>query len=446
MQTMKPLRIKDNTETAKELFSEIPETVRKIADKTLDKLEEEGIFVFPEGVKGTNDLTGDQFVLQSVNDSFRTGNVMGFLGYGNERLHIRSRFSAEENDFFLNYLLERVLDYPTVFDLESDANPQNRILDLLVFLFPRFLKSAVRKGLFKTYIRTEYNDSTPKGTIQIARHIQKNIPFTGNIAYSQREQSYDNYLTELVRHTVEYIKKKPFGRHMLSRAKDEVALIVEATGKYSPYDTRKILSENRKHVIRHAYFREYRALQRLCILILQHQTQEICSGTTHVYGVLFDGAWLWEEYVNSLVSEFFYHPMNKAGKGAQWLFTADGKKGQIYPDFIGRDAENRVIADAKYKPVNNIGNPDYFQMLAYMMRFDARRGMYFYPESGEETDALLWLNKGSSYESVSPREDICLIKHGFRIPRDASTYAEFSEKMQAAEQEFIEVLTELCDG
>lgn len=30
----------------------------------------------------------------------------------------------------------------------------------------------------------------------------------------------------------------------------------------------------------------------------------------------------------------------------------------IYPDFISND-EGRIIADAKYKPIDNIGNRDY---------------------------------------------------------------------------------------
>lgn len=45
--------------------------------------------------------------------------------------------------------------------------------------------------------------------------VKKNTPFIGNIAYSQREYSYDNYLMELVRHTIEFMKKTPCGSHLL---------------------------------------------------------------------------------------------------------------------------------------------------------------------------------------------------------------------------------------
>ena len=54
-----------------------------------------------------------------------------------------------------------------------------------------------------------------------------------------------------------------------------------------------------------------------------------------------------------------------------------------------------MIADAKYKPIDNIGNKDYLQVLAYMFRFDAKKGFYFYPEMGEEERALLGYTVGS---------------------------------------------------
>lgn len=432
---MKLLKIKDNSQQKKDLFSNISNLTRKIADKTLEQLEREGVFVFPETVKNAEDITRDQMIIQSVNDKYRSGNVMGFIGCGDERLIIESRFGGEKEDFFFQYLLDRVLDFPNIVDLESDANRDNRLFNFLLFLFPYYLKTAMRKGLYKRYIRHRYNDSDVKGTIDIARHIAKNTPFTGRVAYSQREFSYDNSLMELVRHTIEFIKRKPYGSNLLIKVKDEVKLVVSATQGYEPYDRRRIIDENKKNPVRHAYFREYRSLQRLCLLILRHEKHQIGLGSRQIYGILFDGAWLWEEYINSLIEDEFYHPMNKGGKGAQRLF--DGNIGLIYPDFIGRDKEVRIIADAKYKPIDNIGNRDYLQVLAYMFRFDAKSGYYLYPEAEGEDDLQLWMNRGVTYEkNVVPRDDICITKHGLKIPMDASDYTGFVVKMKINEQEF----------
>ena len=435
---MKLLRIKDNSQQKKDAFSQVARLTGKIADKTLEQLEREGVFVFPETVKDAEDITQDQMILQSVNDTYRSDNVMGFLGYGDERLVIASRFCGEGEDYFFQYLLDKVLDFPNIVDLDSDANQDNRLFNFLLFLFPYYLKAAMRKGLFKKYIRHRYNDGNVKGTIDVARHIEKNTPFVGNVAYSQREFSYDNSLMELVRHTVEFIKRKPYGNKRLIKVKDEVKLVIDATSEYEPCDRQKIIEQNKKNTVRHAYFREYLALQRLGLLILQHQKHQIGAGARQIYGILFDGAWLWEEYVNSLIEDVFYHPMNKGGKGAQRLF--DGNVGLIYPDFISRNSEMRIIADAKYKPIDNIGNRDYLQVLAYMFRFDAKAGYYLYPEAEGSDDLKLWLNRGSTYEeNVVPRDDISITKHGLKIPIDAQNYSEFTAKMKVQEQEFTSV-------
>lgn len=435
---MKLLKIRDNSRQKKEAFSHIGKLTGKIADKNLEQLEREGVFLFPGTVGDAEDMTGDQMILQSVNDSYRTGNAMGFLGCGDERLIIRSRFCGGGEDYFFQYLLDRVLDFPNIVDMETDADQDNRLFQFLLFLFPQYLKAAMRKGPFKQYIRRQYNDGNVKGTIDVARHIQRNTPFVGKIAYHQREFSFDNSLMELVRHTVEFIKKKPYGRRLLVKAKDEVRRVIDATPGYAPCDRQKIVEQNKRNAVRHAYFREYLALQRLCLLILQCRKHQIGSGSRQIYGVLFDGAWLWEEYVNLLIGDVFYHPRNKSGEGAQRLFH--GNVGLIYPDFISRDSKKRIIADAKYKPIGNIGSRDYLQVLAYMLRFDAETGYYLYPEAAGADDLKLWMNRGSTYEKdVVPRDDVSVVKHGLQVPVDAGSYSEFAARMGEQEEQFIRV-------
>jgi 5-methylcytosine-specific restriction endonuclease McrBC regulatory subunit McrC len=434
---MKQIKLKDNENRNKEDFIDIPGIIEAVSDKSLDQLEKNGIFVFPDLVNETNDLTRDQFVLKSINDNYCSSNVMGFLGCGDERLTIESRFSNGSEDFFFQYLLEKVLECPNIISMKTDASNSDRMHPLLIFLFPTYLKNALRKGVFKMYVHKEYNDQDVKGIINIDRHIRKNTPFIGNVAYSQREYVYNNYLIQLVRHTIEYIKRKPYGLSVISKCKDEIKIITDATPDYNAKDLRKIIIENKKNTVRHAYYFEYRRLQNLCLLILQNENPNIGFGTKKVFGILFDGAWLWEEYIAQLLGEDrFYHPMNKARLGVQYLFSV--KKGPIYPDFIGVNSENRIIADAKYKPEDNISNKDYLQMLAYMYRFEAKRGCYLYPEIEGAEDTVLWLNGGVSYEeNLSRRDDIFVVKHGLKIPGNSSSYEEFISEMLINERLFV---------
>ena len=129
---MKLQKIKDNTLIKKDVLSDVRNLTAKISDKTLEQLEREGVFVFPEFVVDAEDTTKDQMILQSVNDTYHSGNVMGFLGCGDERLIIESRFCGEDEDYFFQYLLDRVLDFPNIVDLESDADQNNRLFNFLL--------------------------------------------------------------------------------------------------------------------------------------------------------------------------------------------------------------------------------------------------------------------------------------------------------------------------
>lgn len=435
---MDPVRIKDNSRIKKEEFYEIKNLETKILNKSLKNLEKDGVFVFPEVILESEDLEQSQMILQDDNGIYKTSNIMGFIGYGDERLVISSRFSDNHEDYFFQYLLSRVLDIPNVVNLETDFSYDYSIVNYLYFLFPYLLRSAIRKGLFKQYICNEYNDRNIKGSIDIARHIKCNTPFIGRIAYRQREFSYDNYLLQLIRHTIEFIQNKSFGKAILSKIKNEVQLIVDATYTYRVNDRQRIIAKNKKMLVRHAYYYEYRALQNLCLLILHNQKGQIGVGHNKLYGILFDGAWLWEEYINLLIGKDFYHPKNKSRSGSEQLFSGSRQQGLIYPDFIGKDASNRIIADAKYKPIKNISGKDYLQVLAYMFRFDAKKGYYLYPDSEETGSEKLQLNQGTKYEqNVSTREDVYVMKCGLEIPCNTSNYQDFLGKIKKNEDEFM---------
>lgn len=441
---MKCHRIKDNTQQKQNEFpGDIKDLVEKIENKSLLQLEREGVFLFPESIEESDDLTSEQITLQRIGNSYRTGNVLGFLGYGDQQLIICSRFTSDENnenDFYLQYLLSRVIALPNLLNWQTSANQDQSFFNFLVFLFPYYLKKAMKKGGFKQYVPHRYNNANPKGVIDIARHINENTPFLGRVAYRLREFSYDNDLMELVRHTIEFIKQKKYGTNLLFRVKDEVQAVTEMTAGYRSSNLHKIIAKNRKNPIRHAYFHEYRLLQRLCLMILQNDRNQYGAGLQQIYGILFDGAWLWEEYIHSLVGDLFYHPRNKSKEGAECLFPGCG---DIYPDFIGKTQNPRIIADAKYKPIENIRGRDYLQLLAYMYRFDCKHGFYFYPQAGSYSiNAFdLKLNRGCRKENnEEPRSDVCITKLGFRVPQGVNTYAEFFREIRETEDKFVKYI------
>ena len=145
------MRITDNQhEIAKEDFvAEFSKLSQLLLDRTLGNLsQEDNIFIFPNDLQYSPDLDKDQKILETVNQKIKTGNVIGFLGYGQERLTISSRFSSKGDDHFLHYLLQKVL-HINLTSLDVALSREDKLYQLLIYLFPKYLQAALRKGLYK---------------------------------------------------------------------------------------------------------------------------------------------------------------------------------------------------------------------------------------------------------------------------------------------------------
>ncbi|VJI56171.1 McrBC 5-methylcytosine restriction system component [Streptococcus pneumoniae] len=437
MKTM--MRITDNQhKIIKEKFvEEYPKLSNLLLDRTLESLsQDERIFIFPNDLTHTPDLDKDQKIFETVNQKIKTGNVIGFLGYGQERLTISSRFSDESNDHFLHYLLNKVL-HINLTSLDVALSREERLYQLLMYLFPKYLQAAIRKGLYKEYHRFSHNDSHVKGVIDVRSHLKKNLPFTGNIAYATREFTYDNPLMQLVRHTIEYIKnQKSIGQGVLdnlSTSRENVSEIVRVTPSYKLADRAKIIRGNQSKPIRHAYFHEYRNLQELCLMILNQEKHGLGYQDQKIYGILFDVAWLWEEYVYTLLPKGFVHPRNKDKTDGISVFSVGKRK--VYPDFY--DRERKIVLDAKYKKLEltekGINREDLFQLISYSYILKAEKAGLIFPSMEQSVNSEI--GKVAGYGAQ-------LKKWSIRIPQNASFYSTFCKMMENSEENFKVIIDE----
>lgn len=357
-------------------------TLKRLAKPTISELissELPNLLIFPKDLDTYGDKIGDSHIFEvTENKQLITGNIMGFIGYGDTKISIRSRFAKDNDDYFLHYMLQKVFAI-NLFDLDFNTDSEG-VFDFLVYLFPNFLKRALRQGLYREYQTRHYNDASVKGRIDISRHIKQNIPFTGKIAYTTREYAQDNHLTQLIRHTIEYISSNAFSGNILCNDNDTidaVNLICSSTPTYNPNQRQQIMNQNLRSVS-HPYYSEYIPLQQLCIQILKQEELKYGQEEDEIYGILFDGAWLWEEYLNTFLSNLdFEHTRNKEGQGRKYLFN-NSKAFWCYPDFLGKN----LVLDAKYKGYDNWNSVqinDLYQLISYMHIFGVLQGGFIVP-------------------------------------------------------------------
>lgn len=207
-------------------------------------------------------------------------------------------------------------------------------------------------------------------------------------------------------------------------------------------------------------------LQKLCIQILRREKMGYGQSSQRVYGVLFDGAWLWEEYLNlTMAKAGFTHPKNKTGEGAIHPFRGRNNKYKRYPDYMKDD----VIADAKYKRfltmsenssrvTDNIQRNDLNPMISYLHITSSKVGIFI----GPTEIVLMDPDTGQFYSddtiAFSTRElqvlkvgDLMgdggqIVIIGVNIPKNPQSYDQFSEAMKSTETVLLNQLANMNTG
>ena len=239
-------------------------------------------------------------------NKLRSGNIAGFFGLRNNKgqtlnIKIKSRFDQSAEQYFVHHMLEKITGIELI-ELKSNSDYSSSFgFDFLVHLFPKFLKLALSQGNYRSYKTYSYSNSRLRGRIDLARHLRQNIPFRGDIAYTFREYTSHNDLSNLVREVIEFIKRK-FPRFL---EKDDTyrkncQIIYENSQKYEHIGRKRLIELNARP-IKNPFYTYYEQLRKLCIKILSYEKLTYSADSYEdMWGVVYDMSWLWEEYLNTL--------------------------------------------------------------------------------------------------------------------------------------------------
>lgn len=441
---MSIIQIADNNYKGVSIDKTDIENIKQFANKKIKYLKENNLFILSKNSFKDDIENSDIIELDEVNNKIYSNNIMGFIGYNDTQIKITSRFTPNsDKDYFLHYMLQKVF-YSNIFNWEYTTE-RDYSFDFLIYMFTHFFQKAIRQGIFKSYQNREYNDANVRGVIDINRHIKNNIPFNGKIAYNTREYSYDNNITQLIRHTIEYINTKSKGILNINEdIKSGVFQIIEATKRYDKNKRQSIINKNLKK-LNHPYFYEYEPLRKICIQILRHEELKYGREEDKIYGILFDGAYLWEEYIYTILKDLdFLHPRNKEKTDGINLLN---KKWTVYPDFYNYNKQ--IVLDTKYKMLNKdndkIDGSDKHQIISYVYTLGAKIGGFVYPSENKEFsfDNIGILNREYNkniLEDYSPS----IFKYAFLIPNKKSNEEnfeninDFKKEIEKSENDFKE--------
>jgi 5-methylcytosine-specific restriction endonuclease McrBC regulatory subunit McrC len=223
--------------------------------------------------------------------------------------------------------------------------------------------------------------------------------------------------------------------------------IILSTPTYKKNDRKKIIKANLKPVA-HPYFIGYKPLQKLCLQILRYEGISFANHKDTIYGLLFDGAWLWEEYIAKTLKENHLDIAHQTTIDQLFVKCDDVKHGQgIIPDFITKIKGTHsasFIGDTKYKPMDTrtgtYARDDYFQIISYMYRYSCRKGYLLFPLIEENKKEFM-----DGYKREIKNDDdkkSFVVELGLKIPQYQDTFVTFKKEIIDSEKKMINAIKE----
>ena len=288
-----------------------------------------------------------------------------------------------------------MLDYATGINLrKSDTaslKETENWFETLIRLFSINLKQQWRIGVCRSYQTVDDVLPVLKGKWRIAaqmkRPAQKHL-----FAVSYDTFTSDNALNRVLRYVVEKLwkmtKNSDNRQHLadLRHWMDEITLLPIVDLQYA--QSVKLTRLNQ----------QYEPLFNLATLFLQNLGVELSAHNSPAYAFVFNMNQLFEEFITKFIQRHrqeilpatlrHSHLLPQSRQAVMYL-AQRGEQGafKLKPDIVFRDeATYPAVIDFKYKQLNpqvhrlGISESDFYQMYAYLTRFDCHEVTLIYPQ------------------------------------------------------------------
>ncbi|WP_417887699.1 McrC family protein [Zunongwangia sp.] len=357
----------------KELFSSVFELTTKSGSleqiklfrfkPERNKLDDEERLILKLFAKEDRD-SSKKFIVQ-------TGLFAGVVYHNSCQFNITTRYGKHFLNRMLNYVNDIYVDNQNT--LAEQLDDTNEFQNIIAYLFIQSLERASVLGLPKTYQTLSQHGHKVRGKIDVNAHLKNNIPFTGKITTSYREQIYVQEIIDVLyacclqleSNYGNAIKRKLLGVDQLLKQ--------HYSGRYPQNST--IKKAKTHSVLSNPMFDGYKKVLGYAEIILKEKSLQLASDSNlSTKGYLFDIAQLFEVYLEKLLDRHF----------EDWYITGQEEINTYEPMFYGRKmfpdivmrhkySKDVIVLDAKFKSMllrkQDIDRIDFYQIHSYIQYY-----------------------------------------------------------------------------
>jgi 5-methylcytosine-specific restriction enzyme subunit McrC len=260
------------------------------------------------------------------------------------------------------------------------------LFEPLVELFCELVASRVRRGLVQDYVNHEENLAVLRGRIAFEQQVSVNPMRPDRLFCRYQQQTPDNDDNQIVKWTLRYLTSvEAWSLPTVHALRANLRYFTEVS----------LRPPGRGALGGRVYNRmndDYRILHDFCRLFLENRALTEDAGEWRFRGFLLDMNLLFEAFVTTAFSAAARGTSLTVLPQRTDLFSAPPSMPiWIRPDVTVREGLQTVaIVDAKYKRSDGgLGNPDFYQMLAYGTILCCGRAYLFYPATECGGDAVI---------------------------------------------------------
>lgn len=269
------------------------------------------------------------------------------------------------------------------------------LLEIFITMFVKEVEGIVNRGIKHFYAPTEENRKFLKGRLLFGQQIRQNVARADRFFVSFDEFKANIPQNRVLKTALLYAGKKSKSTRNKSLIADILALLEEVeVSKNIVADLSKLEGHNR-------LFNYYDKAISWARLFLEGKSFTSYKGKHLNTAILFPMEVLFESYVAHKLKRQ-YPELNISTQDRQHYLLTDmllkQNKFRIRPDMVVRDGESPIVADTKWKVLDEnlagknylISQADMYQLYAYGKKYVSNHLILIYPECETFTRELLF--------------------------------------------------------